>query len=375
MTKAVMLWLWHNSWDARIQYKEWETLQKNWYDVTCIRWNLATKNGKWEDWEIKNYWIKWNKLQIFIKSFNLLKKIKPKIVIAHDVESYILLVVYKFFYRSTITIFDSHEYYDKIPLNDYNIGGKVTMVLFKYFIKPLSSNFWNGYFTVTEDMQSSYPTKTPKETIFNYPLTNHIKLTNSTNSLIERYKDSFTIIYQGWLTKKRSILEIIKLLNVARKEIKNINAIIVWSFSDKAYEQEVHEYINVEWLASYVNFTWRIDLNKVFQYTKVADMWINLLESNFNNNNWIQIKNFEYLACWIPVLWTNNNHNFNQLIVDKWFWENYQLTDITSGVNMINKIYVNLPGYKNKIQEYAKYTRESEEEKLLSFIASISWNS
>lgn len=372
MKKILVLWLAHHVWDSRIFYKQALSLSKK-FKVKCLWWAFAQNKWKWIDEKVENVWISWNRLLVLFNAINFCFKNKSDIYIAHDLDSYFVSVIIKCFKWKSKIVFDSHEYYDEMWKDQqYVMLHRIVYFLFSKFLKPITLNLFSWVVVISELMKEHYRWNYPKEIIYNFPLIDlldeNFKLDNP-----EKYNDKFILIYQWWLIKIRGILEYIKILNLLKKDIPNIYLILVWWFKDKNYENELKKYIEKNWLDNYVEFTWKIPLVDVYSYDKISHVGLNLLESNYNNDNGIQIKMFEYLYLELPSLWTNTTKYYNHFITNNWCgeWIN-SIKEIDEWVEMIKKIKENYDSYKSSCRNNKnKYIWRNEEVKLIKFYNKI----
>lgn len=374
MKKILKLGLAHHNWDSRIFYKQAVSLS-NEFNIKCLWWIFSNKKWSWYEYNIsniENIWILGNRLTVLFNSLLFLFKNKSDIYVAHDIDSYLVLIIFKLFNWKSKMIFDSHEYYDEMyKVKNYNFVDRVVYFIFSQIVKPFTIKLFSWVTVVTNDMKDYYSIEN-KEIIYNFPLSDKLALINDTSELKEKYKDKFILIYQWWVTKQRWIIEYLKIINKVKSKIQNIHLLILWPISSDKFNREIIEYIKDKKLEWNIEILGKLPLFDVYKYTKISHLGLNFLQSSFNNNNWIQIKIFEYLYLNSPILWTNNNHNFVNFIVNNNCWLAVNYGDIDEWVSAIENIFNNYKKYiKNCELNKEKFIWKNEEIKLLKFYKKI----
>lgn len=374
MKKVITIfWLGHYFWDSRIFYKQAESLSKE-FDVKCIWWFFSNKKWKWTENEIENIWFLWNRFVILIKAWWYGIKNKSDIYIAHDIDSYLVVVWIKFFRWNSKIVFDSHEYYenfDSFDINNLNIVWKASIYLYVYLIKPLTIRLFSWVTVVTEDMKSYYPIK-KIEVIYNFPLSEELENIQINNELLKKYKDNFILIFQWWISEPKWILLYLEMLKILKNDIKNIKLLFIWKIIDINFEKIIYKKIKENQIENQVEILWYMNLKDVYKFTKIAKVWLNFLKPSFNHNNAIAIKSLEYLYLDTPIIWTNNNHNFINFIEKNNAWIAINYWNVYEWVDAVKKIYNNYDFYKNNcIKIKNNYIWKNEEIKLLNFYKNI----
>ena len=374
MKNILEIAIWHHSWDSRVFYKQAVSLSKE-FNVKCLWWVFSLKKWTWfENWinNIENIWLTWNRLLILFKAIIYWLKNKSDIYVAHDIDSYIVVVFVKLFRWNSKIVFDSHEYYDEMyKIKNYSLLEKFVFFSFSKILKNLTIKLFSWINVVTEDMKNYYNIKT-KEVLYNFPLSKQLSKIEVDEKLKNKYKDDFILIFQWWVTKQRWILEYLKIINEVKNDITNVKLLILWPINNKDFEKEIYEYINKYNLDSYVEILWKLPLFDVYKYTKIANIWLNFLQSSFNNDNGIQIKIFEYLYLDTPILWTNNNHNFINFIVNNNCWLAVEYWNLEDEKKWVLEIYNNYDLYLSACKKNKdKFIWENEDKKLLKFYKKI----
>lgn len=374
MKKILELGLAHHNWDSRIFYKQAVSLS-NEFNIKCLWWVFSNKKWSWYEnniSNIENIWISGNRLTVLFNSILFLFKNKSDIYVAHDIDSYLVLIIFKLFNWNSKIVFDSHEYYDEMyKIKNYSFIDRALYFIFSKIIKSFTIKLFSWVTVVTDDMKNYYSIQN-KEIIYNFPLSDKLTLINDVYELKKIYKNKFILIYQWWVTKDRWIIEYLKIINKLINKIKNIYLLVLWPINSNDFKREIFGYIKHNKLENNVEILWKIPLFDVYKYTKIANIWLNFLQPSFNNDNWIQIKIFEYLYLDTPVLWTNNNDNFVSFIVKNNCWLAVNYWNIEESVNAIKNIYNNYDRYiENCKFNKEKFIWKNEEEKLLKFYKKI----
>lgn len=335
---------------------------------------FSKKWGWYENWvkDIENIWIEWNRLIVLLKAFFYWVRNKSDIYVAHDIDSYLVVVWIKLFRWKSKIVFDSHEYYDEMwKMKQICMAHRLIYFVFSLIIKPITVWLFNWVTVVSDIMLDNYSRWWAKEIVYNFPISGFSGGVKEVEK--DFLKDKFILVFQWWLTRVRGIYEYVLILEKLVESIPNIHLLIIWWFNDKAYEKQVLDYVDSSGLKDYVTFTWRIPLEEVYAYDMLSNIWLNMLESNFNNDYWIQLKMFEYLYLELPSIWTNNAKYYKEFIVKNWCGEVVEKVDnIEQWAEAIIKMKSNYDFYKlNCKSNKSKYVWKGEEEKLLKFYEEI----
>ena len=369
MKRISIFWLGHYFWDSRIFYKQAKSLSSE-FQIECVWGFFSEKKWVWEEEEIKNIWLSGNRFAILAKAWWYGIQSKSDIYVAHDIDSYIVLILIKIFRWKSKIVFDSHEYYenfDSFDIENLSFLEKFLLKVFIFIVKPLTIFLFSWVTVVTEDMKIYYPQK-KKEVIYNFPLSDDLSQISVDDTLSEKYKDNFILIFQWWVVRERWIMQYLEIVSLIKNDIQNIKLLIIGKINEEKFAHEISEYITKNNLELYIELIPKLPLFEVYKYTKLAHIWLNFLEPSFNNNHGIQIKLFEYLSLETPIIGTNNNKNFIRFISDFDAWIAINYGNIEQWIKAVKDIYNNYDYYKNNcIKIKNNYIWKNEEIKLLNF--------
>lgn len=365
MKKITILWLGHYFWDSRIFYKQALSLSKE-FEVKCLWWIFSSKKWEFEVKWIKNIWFSSNRLFILFKAWWYGIKYKSDIYVAHDIDSYLVVVWIKLFRWKSKIIFDSHEYYNLYDKAKFSKIELILLFIFSKIIKPSTIRLFNWVTVVTEDMKDFYRLKN-KEVIYNFPsllIFNNIK---KNNLLYDNYK---YFIYHWSISEDRWLNKMLEIYIESKKIFNNLKFLIIWPFSRKTLEVDFKEKIKKLWLEKNIIITWKLSYEVTISYIKnsVPKIWFCLFSNTWQISKSIPIKMLEYLYLEIPQIWSNHIKSFNKIIVNNKTWLAINYWNIQESVNAVKEIYNNYNEYTNNCWKIKNnYTWENEEKKLLEF--------
>ena len=119
------------------------------------------------------------------------------------------------------------------------------------------------------------------------------------NQIIEKYSDSFVLLYLGNTSKRRGLETVLKSIPKIIKSISNFKLVIVGSSSfDKELIKIVEEYN----ISKFVDFEgWKSE-DLFPSYINVADLGISPLHSNLHHDTTYANKLFQYMSLGCPIL-------------------------------------------------------------------------
>ena len=124
------------------------------------------------------------------------------------------------------------------------------------------------------------------------------------NQIIEKYSDSFVLLYLGNTSKRRGLETVLKSIPKIIKSISNFKLVIVGSSSfDKELIKIVEEYN----ISKFVDFEgWKSE-DLFPSYINVADLGISPLHSNLHHDTTYANKLFQYMSLGCPILCSDVN--------------------------------------------------------------------
>lgn len=369
MKKILILWLAHRNWDSRIFYKQAISLSKS-FDVKCIWWIFSSKKWYWKEDKIKNIGITWNRIIVLFKSWLYWIKNKSDIYVAHDIDSYLVVLFIKLFRWKSKIIFDSHEYYDLYDKSKCSKIELFLLFLFSKIIKKITLKLFSWVTVTTEDMKNFYNI-TNKELIYNYPLTKGFDKIKANDKLSEWY---LYFIYHWWISQDRWIFKMIDIFSKYKKINKNIKFLLIWTFSNKELELNVMSTLKNKWLKDDFIITWQLSLVNTISYLKndIKKIWFCLFDNVWQISKSIPIKMYEYLYLEIPQIGSSFISSYKESIINNQCGLWVKFNDIEEQILAVKEINSNYDGFvkKCKLIKY-DYTWKKEEIKLLEFYKNI----
>lgn len=202
-------------------------------------------------------------------------------------------------------IFDAHEHYPDMMLNTTRLPGWLKL------LAAWGMDRWERWFvpgmdqiiTADDNIEKRYSKLNRNvTTIFNYPVTDLFYKAKPDPEFMARYAGRDIVIYEGGIARVRGPLELLAAVNQVRKTHPNIMLVFVGPFSDQQCKADMEHYITENDLAQWVDMVGPVPHEKVPGYVAAAKAGLVTLlpVPKFYKN--IPIKQFEYMACGIPVV-------------------------------------------------------------------------
>lgn len=296
-----------------------------------------------------------NPFKVLIKSI----KFKSEIYHFHDPELLIVGLILKITGKKVI--YDVHENYHKkiydllnlrVPLISYPLSR-----MFKA-IEVLISVVFDHIVVVNEEIQSNFINS--KSTIIkNYPILELFPTKEIENKPYE--KEKIVVIYIGYLSKFRGILEIINAMNYLG-DIATLKLAGPWQNEDFK-----NSCMNLDgW--KYCNYEGILPIEDVYLLLSKCDLGLTILHPKGNYINSLPTKSLEYMSVGMPVV-MSDFPLWRELFSDVAIFVNPEDTEqIASAIkyyykNPDDRIKKGLKGYQIARE---KYSWESESIKLLN---------
>jgi len=293
----------HQPFDTRIFHKEAKTLIKVSYDITLIAQH--NRDETVEGVKIIALPMSRNRLfRIFFltrKAYRLALRHKADIYHFHDPEFLPWATKLKKRTRAKI-IYDIHE----------NIPGQI---LTKYWIpkilrSPLSKfyqlrerkllSFIDWIILAEDSYLKIYKGYNNVSVIRNYPSISQESFKKETKLRSDLPK----LVYVGGISRERGILEMIQVIKILRREIKDIQLKIAGP-TEKRLLLKIDSLIKYYKLDKNVIFYGRIPHPKALELISKADIGLSLLYPTPNYIESLPTKLFEYMAAGLPVVASN----------------------------------------------------------------------
>jgi glycosyltransferase involved in cell wall biosynthesis len=117
--------------------------------------------------------------------------------------------------------------------------------------------------------------------------------------IIDRYKDSFTILYIGETGLRRGIENAIEAIAMAKEEIPNIKLLLIGKSKDDAYLKERVKALDIE---EYVDYQGWQSPNTFASYISASKIGISPLIRNIHHDTTYANKIFQYMAFGLPLV-------------------------------------------------------------------------
>lgn len=286
----------HPPFDTRIFHKEGKTLVKTGYDVILIAQH--NKDVIVDGVKIVALPKSKNRLQRIIKlplkTAKFAFKQKADIFHFHDPELIPVGVLLRLFTNGKV-IYDVHEDYSKQIISKSYLfkTGRNLIAFFIKIIEFISSKFFDGIVTATDDILRNFSYHKRAISARNFPIISNFSFTNGENK-----KDIFNIIYVGCLSEIRGITQIIQAVEFINKKMR---LTLYGKFYPLDYEKQVkmlRGFKKVEYLG------WLVP-EKASEVLSKSNAGIVCFLPEPNHLNAMPNKIFEYMAGGIPVIASN----------------------------------------------------------------------
>lgn len=306
--KICMFTITHNPFDSRIYYKESLSLKKAGYDVTIIA-PYNKKRDVVNELKIIGIEVVYRTkiikfLTSLIKIYKLCKLEKADFYHFHDVELLPVGLLLRVFTRAKI-IYDAHECFPDMIRMTPAISERLrnTIANLVSLLEKMLCPFMH-YIIVADDALKKRYTKMNKnvEIIYNFLLLSMFKESGENSELINKYKKWEILIYEGGINKYRGLFQMMIAVREVKKSISNIKLLLLGKFTNLIFKKEAEEYIRKNNLRENIEYISAVDHKYVPQYIRLARIGLVILQpvSKFLKN--IPIKQFEYMACGIPIV-------------------------------------------------------------------------
>jgi len=166
------------------------------------------------------------------------------------------------------------------------------------------------------------------------------------NQIIEKYSNSFVLLYLGNTSKRRGLETVLKSIPEIVKSISNFKLVIVGSSS---FDKELIKTVKKHNISRFVDFEgWKSE-DLFPSYIKAAELGISPLHSNLHHDTTYANKLFQYMSLGCPVLCSD-------VKAQKALLETYNVgllfkaEDSSDLTEKLFKLYLN-SGLRNKMSE------------------------
>lgn len=306
--------------DPRVYWREAVSLAKK-YDITYIAMDDGRKDIKGiteEKIKFLKFKLKGKKYKVNLKKqlweqytysldsfkeiFDFIKKENYDVFHIQGLYSIFLIKYLKNNFPNSKIIYECREYHPD-GIRDYNKtkGFKtINKYLYSYYmsIKEKLEASKSDYIIVTDD--SIYKrfkgiNKGKIQKVYNFT---NISIENN----IKNIKKEYDLVYCGGISFVRGILQIIKAVNIAKYNGRELKCLLLGSIVDQFIKQKMDEYIKNNGLEKNIIFKGRVDFSEVPQYLLKSKIGMVTLMpiSKYKKN--IPMKQFEYMAYGLPII-------------------------------------------------------------------------
>lgn len=357
--KIVHLTSVHKMLDPRIFLKECLTLKKNGYNVTIVA--PYDRDVCIEGVNIKAVKRPQNRFMRLTKTicdvYKIARHEQADLYHFHDPELMIVGLLLKC--EGKKIIYDIHEDVPNLILEKEWIGPfffrKIISIVMAAFEK-ISSHLFNAIVTVTPEIADRFSSE---KTIIlrNYVSLSYIEKINS--HPIRKNKP--VVIFHGTISRTRGIKEMIQSVGQLKGRVE------LWLFGNWNNDVLKNECASVEgW--QYTRYFGKKNITDIYSYLKLADIGLHILYNLPHYKGGSATKAFEYMACSIPFITTDNPRNRETYGDCALYVNPMDISDIKEKmIKLLNDEEMRKEmGQKGRRLAETKYSWEIESEKLLN---------
>ena len=309
--KICMLSTGHAPLDDRIYYKEVISLAKRFSPIILVM------PGEQSDYIYEENGIRFvplRKAESLITRFLIIPqaikkviKIQPQVCHIHDYELIFILPFLRLFSRCKI-IYDVHEVYPEMVMESKKIPRLLCPFMSKLvdISEKILSKLANYIITADGNISKRFSNMNNHvTTIFNYPRLSLFTVNEKKLSLLkERYKNRTPIIYQGGIAENRGLFQMIRAMRILKDKKPDIILLLLGQISNNLLKRVKME-IKENRLQKYIEIVGWLPHREIVEYICISKVGlVPLLPTKKFMKN-IPIKQFEYMACGVPVLGAN----------------------------------------------------------------------
>lgn len=300
----------HDPLDDRIYYKETLSLAKLYSPITLVTPDYGSDFMEAPGIKylpLNNTGSIVSRFLVIPKAIKTVLKINPLVCHFHDYELIFALPVIRLFSRCKV-IYDVHEVYPEMV----EASTKIPSFLRPFFAKLADileralSHLCHYIITTDENIADRFRKSHPHiSTIFNYPrLSIFVPDENKISQLRNIYKGRTPIICCGGMDENRGIFQMIRAMDILKRQRPDVILLLVGPMSEDIKERAIQE-VKERKLRDFVEIIGTVPHMDIVNYIYISKIGLvtNLPTKKFNKN--VPIKQFEYMACGIPVVGSN----------------------------------------------------------------------
>lgn len=356
--KVVHISLRHSADDLRIFHKECTTLSKNNFNVYyMVPTNKIYQNNKVKIIPIKDYGseiknVTKNYLTALKKSFNA----NSNIYHLHDPDLIPIGILLKLIRKKVV--YDAHEDHQKNVLKRGK--NKIFIASIFYIFEKIATFLFDHIIVATPEIGKKYPEK-KTSLIMNVPILSLIDTVPSKKIS----KEKFAVIYPGWITEDKGIIEALIALDNFKGKVE------LWLFGQisKKINQDL---IKIQGNPN-VKYFGIVEPEELYAYMKNADVGIITLHPKEAYITSLPVKTFEYMACSLPIIMSDFPYWKEIFDSCALFVDPTNPLDISEKLNALisNKSLRKSLGKNGRRLVETKYNWEVESEKLIEVYKSL----
>lgn len=298
----------HTPLDDRVYYKQVVSLLGEYGNITMLM------RGRPGDFKEPNKDILYmplgpgssimGRLRLIPKGLLRLWRMKPKIIHFHDFELVFALPIMRLLPDCKL-IYDVHEVYPEMVMDSAKLPSVVKPFLAGgvWACEMLLSLLADQIVTTDDSIAHRFKRIHPHvETVFNYPRLDlfqpdPVQLTE----LKKKYADRTLIIYQGGMGATKGLFTMLASVGLLKKEFPRVLLLLVGPMVDGLKEQVLAK-VNALGIGDNVDLVGVVPHRDVVNYMAASKIG---LVANLPTQKWfknIPIKQFEYMACALPVV-------------------------------------------------------------------------
>ncbi len=304
--KIMMLATGHSPFDDRIYFKEALSLSKKYARIIIVAPGREAENkgdSGIEHLPLPEAGSLIARAFLIFRAAGAVMRERPDVCHLHDFELIFLLPFLRLFSKCKI-IYDVHEVYPEAVLDSNKISKflQLPLAIVVDITERILARLAHYIVTSDSDIAKRFETCHRVATLFNYPRVSGLAFDEHGISFLKgRYVNRVPIIYQGSMSKQRGVFQLLDAMKILRDRRSDIILLLVGA-KDNDLLREVSERIKDYGLGDCVEVVKWIPHTEVFDYIRVSRLGIIPFLPTKKLMKNIPIKQFEYMACGVPVL-------------------------------------------------------------------------
>jgi glycosyltransferase involved in cell wall biosynthesis len=306
--KICMLSTAHSPLDDRIYYKETVSLARKYGHIVLVA--PGEKSDYRDDVPgieyvpIKKSGTMLSRLLALPRAVITVLKIRPRVCHFHDFELIFALPFIRLFSRCKV-IYDVHESYPEVALESKKIPQAIRPCFSKLISasERILSGLAHCIITPVDGISERFRKfHNNVSTIFNYPRRDiFVPDGDKLAELKKRYNGRIPIIYQGGISRERGLFQMIDAMKILKAGMPEIILLLVGPINDGLLEEAKSKIVENS-LNDSIEIVGSVPHKEVVNYVSISKVGLVPLLPTRQYLKAIAIKQFEYMACGVPVL-------------------------------------------------------------------------